>query len=359
MIAALLRAWRARGGPSRRARPTDAKSPVAARTAAPIRSQPVRSHDAPNADPASDLRGSAQTLLYRAALGAEDLEEPFSGLHDEIMRLVARSTGEAVMVREYFPRRPLLLPELLGAVNDPESSQTRWAAIVTQDPVLAGDVLRVANSPYYRTSAEPVEDLRKALRLLGTDGLRSVIATSVMQPVFRCLPGSFEKFPPIVWDQAVRTALAAHAHARRVAQVDPGVAHLAGLVVALGQIVVFRLTLDTYRAQGTVAPRAAVLARLLRAHSDATSRAVAESWGVSDEFLLAIDEQGGPDAIFRARGPLGEALYAGRLAGTLATLVSLGRATEAQAKAVLKKYGLPVDIAAILWDRAAGAQSSR
>lgn len=45
---------------------------------------------------------------------------------------------------------------------------------------MAGNGLRYANSPYYRVTKQPIDSIGGAVALLGMDGLRSLIATSVM-----------------------------------------------------------------------------------------------------------------------------------------------------------------------------------
>lgn len=299
----------------------------------------------------------ARAELHRLTFPGAEIECPASGLHAEVIRLVDAALEGAVLQREYFPRRPLLIPELLAAVNDPRSSQARWAEIVLRDPVLAADVLRIANSAWFRTSPEPIETMPKAIRLLGADGLRSVIATSVLQPVFRCPVGSFGNFPEVTWDQALNSGLAAQYLAGRTGDADAAVAHLLGLVAALGRIVVFRLTLDTYRSQQTVAPRAEVLVQLLDAHADRAAQLVTSSWGLPEEFARAIAEQ---DTAAHAlpRSGLGRLLAFGRLAGTLATLVHHGRQTEQGAKSILREAGLGPEAVEGLWARFTTAAAS-
>ncbi len=66
-----------------------------------------------------------------------------------------------------------------------KSTQHQLANIFARDPALAGNLLKVANSPVYRVSEDPVESLDRAVAMLGTDGLHSLIATALVQPVFK------------------------------------------------------------------------------------------------------------------------------------------------------------------------------
>lgn len=295
----------------------------------------------------------ARTAFHRLCFPDADPGRPIPGLHAEVIRQAEAALEGAVQQRDYFPRRPLLIPELVAAINDASSSQARWAEIVLRDPVLAGEVLRLANSSWYRVTPEPIEEMPKAIRLLGSDGLRSVVAGSVLQPVFRCPSGPFASFPELTWEQAMKSGLAAQYLARRTGDADAAVAHLLGLVVALGRIVIFRLALDTYRSQGAGAPRADVLVQLLDTHADRAARLVVASWGLSEAFTAAIAEQDEARQALPASG-LGRVLAYGRLAGTLAVLAQRGRQSEEGAIAILREAGLGPELAGDLWARLSG-----
>jgi hypothetical protein len=133
-----------------------------------------------------------------------------------------------------------------------------------EDPTLAGAVLQRANSAYYRASPEPIESLDRAVFMLGTDGLRSLMAGALLQPVFRIPRGPFEKFADITWEQAERTAIAAEVNARTIGDAEPIVAQLLGRLSLLANIVLFRLTMDKYREQPHLTPRAEVLIEAIR-----------------------------------------------------------------------------------------------
>ena len=63
------------------------------------------------------------------------------------------------------------MPQLLRAVRDPSVGSGALGSIIAQDPVLAGDALRLANSSYYRTTSKPIETIQRAVVICGTDGL--------------------------------------------------------------------------------------------------------------------------------------------------------------------------------------------
>lgn len=114
--------------------------------------------DAPRAAPA-DTAASAQALAYLDAVA---------------QRLDPRR----------LPRLPALVPQLLAALRRDDIDAQSLATLLARDPTLAGDVMRIANSAFHRR-ANPATGLAQAIAILGADGLRHVVFTSVMRPILR------------------------------------------------------------------------------------------------------------------------------------------------------------------------------
>lgn len=275
-----------------------------------------REAEAPLADHATRLLQETRQQYYRTAFSTPAIADGIPDTHRPIVDAVAGTlTGLADRERT-LPRRPLLLPQLLRALNDPESTREDLSAIILQDPVLAADVLRTANSPFYRIAREPVDSLDRAIVLLGFEGLKSVVAASIMQPVFRTQKGQFDAFAPTLWELAMRTATAAGIYAARTRTADPPTAQLLGLLSALGPLAVFRATGEAYRERTQLVPRAEVHVRLIEDHADATSSAVASHWQLPETFVLALYESHGTGHL-QNLSPLGKALEAGRCCALL------------------------------------------
>jgi hypothetical protein len=295
--------------------------------------------------------------LYRIAFGVPRFDYQILGDHAEVLERVDETIAESVHQRDYFPRRPRLLPRLLQTLNDDDSSRDALVELIVEDPALAGNVLKLANSAFYRLSPQPVESLDRAVVILGADGLRNLVATAIMQPVFRLPKGFFDAFATLTWEQAQRTAAAAEAAAKGERGSDPFVAQVLGLLAPLARLVIFRLTLDRYRERPNILPRAEVFIRAMQKHGPQTARLIAESWEMSESPLLALDEQAqriAPEAM----SPLGRAVYFGELAGALAVLFQRGVHSAAGAQVLLTQQGLPERAIENVW-RAASAEGTR
>jgi HD-like signal output (HDOD) protein len=259
--------------------------------------------------------------------------------HDRIVAAALAAIGDPASQRKYFPRRPNLLPELIRAINSDNVSVRQLVPIVAGDPSLVGNLLRVANSSYYRVTQQPIETIERALVILGSDGLRSVMAAALMQPIFQ-VPGvgGASRFPEIVWEHAVRSAHAAIPHAALVARANPFAAELLTLICGLAEIVLFRAVLELCppsSAREGIDPL--VVASILNSRSAAFAWHIGAEWRLSEEMLAAIEEQ---MAASEPATPLGRSLCFGRRAGALAVLHGNAIIDEASLRMSLPPSGL-------------------
>lgn len=203
-----------------------------------------------------------------------------------------------------LPRRPQLLPELLGRLNDEDASGRQIAALIGRDPTLAGNLLKLANSALYRVRTTPVESIDRAVALVGTQGLRRLVAVALMQPVMQVEGGVFGRLPALVWEHTQYAALAAEEYARTVEDEDGFAAQLLALLQGLGVIVVLQALGDACAGRGP--PPAAQTARLLQSRAPRIAQLMARDWGLSDRSLRALEDQALPDP--GAMSGLGRAL---------------------------------------------------
>jgi len=273
--------------------------------------------------------------------------------HAGIIAAVTDSLETSVNNPKYAPRRPSLLPQLVKAVNDTDTSRRELSLMISKDPSLVGGLLKLANSPFYRMNAQPVESVDRAVAVIGTEGIRSLIAAALVQPVFRVSSGEFSQFPEVIWDHTFLAANAAETYAAVVVNSDPFAAQLLALVNGLGAIMVFRIALDHYAMDATLRPDATTIVTLLDQHTSRVARVIAGSWDLSGRILAALEDQV-PEAMEKDPTPLGRALKFGRFIGALAVLRSKGVIDDATAKASLQASGATGAHFERIWDRLTG-----
>jgi HD-like signal output (HDOD) protein len=287
--------------------------------------------------------------LSQLSLGVAELGHPLPE-HDRIVAAALAAIGDAATQRKYAPRRPNLLPQLMRAVADEDVTRRELVSIIARDPSLVGSLLKMANSAYYRVTPRPIESIDRAIVMLGSDGLRSLIATALIQPIFEVsMAGGFPRFPEVVWQHALLSAHAAIPHAAIVERVDQFAAELLCLVSGLAEIVLFRAAMDHYASssrQGQPAP--IVMASLLASQSATFAWQIGASWELSEHMLAALEEQMvAPDPTT----PLGRSLRFGRCAGALAVLRTNSVIDDATARISLPEAGLSPAHLRCMWRR--------
>jgi len=300
--------------------------------------------------------------LHRVALGSMGIGEAWPAAHDEIVAGTADTLQNSATEDRYTPRRPSLLPQLLRAVNDEDVSRRELVTIISRDPSLVGNLLKMANSPFYRVNSQAVESIDRAVVILGNDGIRSLIAAALTQPIFQIRGGDFPRFPQIAWEHTFRTASATVTHAALVEKSDPFAAQLLGLVHGMASIVVFRVALDQYEARPRFKANAAVIASLLDSQTARVAKRIAGSWGLSDRILAAFDDPAfdgqASAATAEERTPMGRSLEFGRLASALAVLHMHGALDDVTAQISLPVAGMPATELTRLWSRLTAPQES-
>jgi HD-like signal output (HDOD) protein len=302
-----------------------------------------------DADAAPRPRPEVAARLQELAFGTPPRPPSVDPAHQAVAAAVDAMLSEPVLKPEYAPRRPLLLPKLVQAVNDESVSRRELALLIAQDPALAGNLLRLANSAFYRLNSQPVESIDRAVAVLGTSGIRSLMVAALLQPVFRTAAGQFKQFPDVTWEHTQYASSAAEAYAAVVADTDPFAAQLLGLLLGLGTILVFRAALDQYASRGVPAD-AATVAALIERHAAAVASRIAHGWELSGRILNALEDQ---SPYMQSRPPtvLGQSLRFGRYCGAIAVLRRAAVLDDDAALAALRAGGFDTPACERIWVR--------
>ncbi len=190
------------------------------------------------------------------------------------------------------PRIPDLVAQLLNALSDENISSAAVAAEVGRDLVLVAEVIREANSAYYRP-AKPIETLDGAVAMLGLNGLRMLLARIAFRPLVRVkVQGVARAVAPNVWRHSERCAFAASVMAPGLSAIVFE-AYLAGLMQNVGLQVAFQVA-DRH-CEGKV-PGSGSFGIALFAASRRLSSVIAQHWDFPADVVEAIASAGEPDA---------------------------------------------------------------
>jgi len=189
-----------------------------------------------DSDPSDDDVEKRFTCLLLGVDRMRQVEvEPPERLVIEQIRELARRGGDPDLI----PRLPVALPRVINMVRRDDVSPREMAERLSHDPALVGEVVRIANSPRYRTGRD-IANLQEAVLVLGQRGLMQLVTNVTMRPIFNAQQGRFSRIAGTrLWDLSERSACAC-AHMCGGGS-DTFQAYLAGMASNVGLIAVLRI----------------------------------------------------------------------------------------------------------------------
>lgn len=125
----------------------------------------------------------ADGVVLRWLLGsATEATEPSDDAADQALRRLDALLDDPAGQAALLPRPAAVLPRLLACLRRDSGSVPELARLVAQDVALVAEVMRLANSSFYRRAAA-IAELDAAIHLLGVAGLRAAIARTVLKPM--------------------------------------------------------------------------------------------------------------------------------------------------------------------------------
>jgi putative nucleotidyltransferase with HDIG domain len=136
------------------------------------------------------------------------------------------------------PQLPATTLSALDLAGRPSADVHALVELITTDPLLSGELLRLANSALY-AGRVPAETLHQAVMRVGLRELRGLIFTVSLRGVL-LKDRVLRKYAEEVWRQALSVARVARAISRPLG-VDPEQAYLLGLLHDVGKVALLTL----------------------------------------------------------------------------------------------------------------------
>lgn len=235
--------------------------------------------------------GSEQisSRYYSLILGVHSLADAeLNSLESEAAARLGKLIKSKESRERMVPRLPAIIPKLMSSLRDDNVSGADLARQLGKDASLVGEVIRMANSPYYRT-LNKIQSLEQAVLILGRSGIRHLLAGAAFKPILSTRQGHFTNLASgWVWRQSEYCAFSAQCLAKNQS-IDAFEAYLAGLVRDIGTIIALK-TMDEIEDIDD-APRSYQFQRLFSKQSLRLSRLIANEWGLPANVVQAIADQ--------------------------------------------------------------------
>jgi len=147
------------------------------------------------------------------------------------------------------PPLPAIAQEILDACASGDAAAAQLAEIAHRDSFIAGRVLQLSNSAWFRRGGE-ARTLQQAIVRIGHDELRNLVLAVVLKGRTFDIPGARD-FAILTWRHSLACALGASLVASDTGWVEPHRAFLAGLLHDVGKAVVLHAFTQLGRRSGS------------------------------------------------------------------------------------------------------------
>jgi HD-like signal output (HDOD) protein len=190
-----------------------------------------------------------------------------------------------------LPRLPRVAQRALALIGSENTNYRKLSELVSQDPVLSADVLRVANSVAFRGIRE-ITTLEHAFSRLGTRELRSLILTRHMKGLVIKTGGAEKSLGEELWQRSLVSAVFMGHLAKRVRLAEDD-AFLIGLLHDIGSLALLRIVHDHQKAHGRRVARP-IFERLNVHWHEHLGVRLADEWNLPDPLPMLIGNHHGP-----------------------------------------------------------------
>lgn len=231
--------------------------------------------------------------------------DPFS---DFVACQVERLIRSPKALLNELPVMPASVTTLMSELQSDEFDVGALLKVIEREPSMAADVVKLANSAFYKRNEKQVTDLKTAFLNMGSQGLVEGVVNSYMK---NFTPGNniyWRHFGEKIWNHSIQTAsFSKELMKESSSQEDQASAYFVGLIRNLGKMIIFQMMVEAFKhVDPSVPPNSLALKRLIDSYSIRLTYTIAKFWELPESVLTAIGYQ---ESSRYACTPLGQAVF--------------------------------------------------
>ncbi|WP_394777496.1 HDOD domain-containing protein [Undibacterium sp.] len=210
-------------------------------------------------------------------------------------------TAELSAKELIFPTSLNATMKIRKALSNPDISNDAVARIISAEPVLSAQVLRLSNSIIYNHTNKRISELRVATMTLGFAAVRNVaISVGMKQLTEHKSTGQSSQRMEGLWTRSLRVAAMSYVVAKNLTKLSPDKALLAGLLHDVGKFYI----LNRARHYQDLFVSEKALWDLVDQWHGSIGSAILENWDISDDIRSAVMDCRSPDIPLSSKATL-------------------------------------------------------
>ncbi|SFC99983.1 HDOD domain-containing protein [Pseudoalteromonas denitrificans] len=220
----------------------------------------------------------------------QNIQDPFSDFVSKKIELLLLSPS---MLLNELPVMPSSVNTLMSELKNDDFDINKLLEVIEQEPSMAADVIKTANSAIYKRSENQVTNLKTAFMNMGAKGLMEAVLLSYIKKITPSTNVYFKQFGGKIWQHSLQTALYSKALIKsNPDSVDEATAYFVGLILNLGKMVIFQVMVEAFSfVDPDVPPNSQSFKNLISLYATELTFTIAKFWQMPTEILDVIEEQ--------------------------------------------------------------------
>lgn len=189
-----------------------------------------------------------------------------------------------------FQSFPKALKDTLEKIDNDDDIKDIQQSL-EQDPILASDVVRLANTGAFSKSSNQVTSLQVAIARVGFHNLKQLVTAAVMERMMtKVSPLYFKLFGEKIWRHSLLTARICEQKAKEIGY-DPYSAFFIGVIHDVGKIAIFSELVDAVqKADGVGEPGSLYFRKVMTSLSKQLTYNIVRSWELPQAIIDPIKQ---------------------------------------------------------------------
>ena len=283
-------------------------------------------------------------LIFSGDIHSSD---PFNDAEADLYDQISDHLDDTGKLSEFIPTPPVQLMELLNRLEQPDVNFIEIQGLVRKDLGLMSEIIRISNSPLFRTRSGDITSIERAIAMLGIRGVMEIATQLMLRRVINVKSSRFNNFSHFLWMHCLKSAEAGTVLGDKD---DAYINYLLGLVHTIGYVVALSSyveIVDTSKFETINDLK--VIRHICLEQGPWLSTKVAEEWELPSLVLTTLDEFDRLcgamilDAGFDVKHSTTNTLFLSSTCAQIHSLVTNDKLDQGRGDSYLKHIGLDVD----------------
>lgn len=185
-------------------------------------------------------------LFYDYLLGPSQTSTTLNPIEQYILTRVNHALKSPDSVLTHFPVLPQSVISLTNLLNNPDFNLQSFIKVVEQEPSIATELMKKANSPAYKRGDKDITNLQQAFMFMGANDIKEFVLNRFIKNLCQQKPIYFKTFGEKIWLHSQDVAVVAKTLAARRKQ-NADAAYTIGLMHDLGKVVIFQFMVEAFK----------------------------------------------------------------------------------------------------------------